>query len=296
MNDRPANHDFKSLRCLKKTATASPQLSVAVRVKNEAPMLPYFLNSLRQQLNINSVELVFLDSGSTDNTLELILRGLPQAALYSIHPSEFSFGATCNLMMHITSAPYVAFFSGHVILRSPTTLLDAMSHINTLGNISAFLRQVPSPTAGFNAYEQVFLSTAFPDMRSQTPISFKRFSNAASIVSREHWLKVPFPDVIASEDGLWATRAAKLGLPIHYFPKILIEHSHNESPRQVRKRVQINKLARFGTRKMPLRAAASFIKYMALLSLKGEHPVRAFEFSAAHAGAFIAPTEISRNR
>lgn len=281
------NNRFKTLQCLKKAENPPPRLSIAVRVKNEAAMLPHFLNSLRQQLNINTAEIVFLDSGSTDGTRELILSASLPTTLYSIHPSEFSFGATCNLMMQVTSAPHVAFFSGHVILRSPTTLLDAMRHISTLGDISAFFRQVPSATAGFNAYEQVFLASAFPDIPNETSISFKRFSNAASIVSRQHWLKVPFPDVIASEDGLWAAQAASLELPIYYFPKIVIEHSHNESPQQVRKRVQINKVARFGNRKMPMRAAASFIKYMALLSLKGEHPLRAFEFSTAHAGAFI---------
>jgi GT2 family glycosyltransferase len=290
MNDLLVNHHFKTLECLKKTENASPQLSIAVRVKNEAAMLPHFLNSLRQQPNINSAEIVFLDSGSTDDTRELILSASLPATLYSIHPSEFSFGATCNLMMTLTSGPHVAFFSGHVILRSPTTLLDAMRYISTLGNISAFFRQVPSVTAGFNAYEQVFLSSAFPEMRNETPLSFRRFSNAASIISRQHWLKVPFPDVIASEDGLWAAQVATLGLPIHYFSKIVIEHSHNESPQQIRKRVLINKIARFGVRKMPLRATASFIKYMALLSLKGEHPVRAFQFSRAHAGAFITQT------
>lgn len=266
---------------------ASPKISIAVRVRNEEAMLPYFLASLKKQLGVETAEIVFLDSGSTDNTRSLILDTQPSASVYTIEPTEFSFGETCNLMMRLTSAAHVLFFSGHVILSSQATLKDTIRHIEHLGNVSAYFRQIPCKVAGFSVYEQVFLSRAFPEMSAETPRIFKRFSNAGSVVSREHWNRIPFPPVIASEDGIWAARVAAAGLPVHYFSKISIEHSHNEPPQLVRKRVTINKLARYGPRPMPIRAAAAFVKYVALQTVYGENLGRAIRFAHAHGRAFM---------
>ena len=49
----------------------NPEISIVIRTLNEAKHLPSLLSSIRSQIIKMSYEIVLIDSGSTDKTLEI---------------------------------------------------------------------------------------------------------------------------------------------------------------------------------------------------------------------------------
>lgn len=266
-----------------------------VRVKNEAAYLHRLLESLRRQSIFSRLELIFLDSGSTDSTLDSLLG--TDCTVYQIASREFSFGETCNLLMALASAEICFFFSGHVIIESPDALSKAYEEIASGRASAGYFRQVPNPHCGASVYEIAFLRRNFPGPEGRGATGRQivtRFSNAASVLSRRAWELLWFPDVIANEDALWAQEflRRKSGA-IAYFADLPVAHSHNESPDAVEKRVFINALARREGVRGVLRALAKFVPMMVALLASGARPGDAFRFARAHLRAYVASIKAS---
>ena len=73
----------------------TPKYSVVIPTRNGAATLPALLDALRAQRTIGTLEIIAVDSGSTDGTIELLQ---PQVhSLIRISPREFDHGLTRNL-------------------------------------------------------------------------------------------------------------------------------------------------------------------------------------------------------
>lgn len=283
-------HRFPSLRQIKCTSIANPVASVLVRVKNEAAGLQRLLESLQRQSMFARIELVFLDSGSSDSTLECLLG--TDCTVYQIASEEFSFGESCNLLMALTASEVCFFFSGHVIIESPDALSKAYEAIASGRACAGYFRQVPNRHHGASIYEVAFLRRNFPgpDRRGESARqAITRFSNAASVLSRKAWELQWFPDVIANEDALWAQEFL-LRKPggIAYFADLPVAHSHNEDPDAVERRVFINAVARREGARGVLRAVAKFVPMMVALLASGGRLTDAYRFSRAHLRGYLA--------
>jgi len=55
------------------------------------------------------------------------------------------------------------------------------------------------------------------------------FSNVGSAIRRDAWERVPFRDVVMSEDQYWAWDALRAGYELAYEPAARVLHSHNYS-------------------------------------------------------------------
>jgi len=69
------------------------KISIVIRTFNEQRFLKYLLSGLQKQ-TIKDIEVIVVDSGSTDQTVE-IARGFG-ARIIEIKPEEFSFGRSLN--------------------------------------------------------------------------------------------------------------------------------------------------------------------------------------------------------
>ncbi len=84
-------------------------MSVAIPVYNGARYLDEVLRAVRSQEVDREVEIVVIDSGSTDGSLEIAERH--GARIHSIPKSEFSHGGTRNLAMQMAAGEHVAFIT-----------------------------------------------------------------------------------------------------------------------------------------------------------------------------------------
>ncbi|HEX6714963.1 MAG TPA: glycosyltransferase, partial [Thermoleophilaceae bacterium] len=77
------------------SAVVAPSVSVIIRAKDEAAAIGEILDLvLAQQLDTGEVEVIVVDSGSTDGTLEIVRERAVQ--LIEIPSATFSFGGALN--------------------------------------------------------------------------------------------------------------------------------------------------------------------------------------------------------
>jgi glycosyltransferase involved in cell wall biosynthesis len=272
--------------CLQHQEVQNPTLSVLVRVKNEAGAIDEFWKRLSSQTLAGNIETIFLDSGSSDGTREIIEK-LP-VSMYAIAPDDFNFGSSCNLLLSLSSAPVACFLSGHVLLENEKSLETAFKVLCSHSHTAAYLRQVPNYLWGTSRYEELFLSHRYPKsggrvIECSSPAGF---SNAGSLLTRASWERNPFPDIHGSEDYCWADRHLALGGRLFYVSSASILHSHRETPDQLFRRVLLNVKAR-RTSPSYTRAGAYCVSIFSAMLLRGAPPSEAFEYALAHAKAYL---------
>lgn len=236
------HNQYRTLKRINVSEVSSPVASILLRVRNEGRHLPGLIATLRQQSIYRNVEVVVLDSGSTDDTINLALG--EGWTIYQIEQSEFSFGDSCNLICSLARADIMFFFSGHVRLLDCQLLQEAVDLMRGGCCKAGYFRQVPNDIAGHSAYDRAFLRRRFP-VKPLALLSRDKssFSNAASVITRSAWREVSFPSVIASEDVLWLKLALSDTDRVAYFGSLAVGHSHDETPGQISKRVAINMAA-----------------------------------------------------
>lgn len=291
------SEQFTTLRELKRCRVEQGMIydvAYLVRMKNEAASLPEMIKSIEEQAaGSRTAILIFLDSGSSDESLRVAEDTTLPHIIYAIDPREFQFGATCNLIAQLASARYLMFLSGHVVLKQSNLVAASIDYMDAHERVAGLsFRQVPNAATGFNLYEQIYLARTFPRLR-EGYVEIGRagaFSNAASLIRASAWQSIPFEPVVASEDHLWAEAAKARGFDVLYSSHFDVAHSHNESPEAVFKRVRINKLARFGEGRQPVRFLKSLFGVFAVLwaASKGRRPRFAITYALAHAAAYVS--------
>ncbi|HEX3870546.1 MAG TPA: glycosyltransferase family A protein, partial [Pirellulales bacterium] len=82
--------------------TVLPSVTVTVLTWNGERYLESLLSSVEQQRFNGEVDVLVIDSGSTDHTLDIIA-GHPRVRLHQIPNSEFGHGKTRNLAAELAS-------------------------------------------------------------------------------------------------------------------------------------------------------------------------------------------------
>ncbi len=85
--------------------------SLVIRAFNEERHLPRLLEGIRNQ-TVRNVELILVDSGSTDATVDIAEKY--GVRVVHITPAEFTFGRSLNLGLAAASSPVVVIASAHV--------------------------------------------------------------------------------------------------------------------------------------------------------------------------------------
>jgi hypothetical protein len=229
---------------------------------------------------------LFLDSGSTDGTLEF-LRALP-VNVYQIRSDEFCFGSSCNLLMSLSRAPIACFLSGHVLLKKS----DALENLNAIllgkSHAAAYLKQVPDEIFGATYYERAYLLRRYPDRKGKL-IEMHRpggFSNAASGLTRDAWEGNPFPEIHGSEDLVWVERHLAAGGRLFYLSGVSAMHSHRESALATYQRVNSCAKAR-GVKGSYGKALYFFAGVLTSLIRMGSPFGEAVRYAVSHGRAYL---------
>ena len=89
----------------------SPVCSIIIRAFNEEKHITRLLDGIRQQ-TIEDVQIILVDSGSSDRTVEIA--NTYGVQIVNIQPLDFTFGRSLNLGISHATADYVVFASAHV--------------------------------------------------------------------------------------------------------------------------------------------------------------------------------------
>lgn len=204
-----------------------PKVSVVMRSKNSDWVIAQALAALYSQ-TFQDFELLMVDSGSTDRTLEIINQfpcRLIQIASKAYYP-----GSVLNMAIEETKAEIIVFQNSDGVPLSPHTLQRLVDAFDDPAVDAALTRQIPRPEA-FDWVRRDY-NLSFPDAE-QTP-EWIRLSLPMAAMRKSAWKKHPFyTDAWASEDTEWGEWAIKNGMQIKYVPDAIIMHSHNYTLKQI---------------------------------------------------------------
>ena len=89
-----------------------PETSIVVRSFNEAEHIGDVLAAVSEQA-YQDFEIILVDSGSTDGTLEIADQYVDKVEF--VAPHDFTFGHSCNAGCEVADGEFVSFLSAHAI-------------------------------------------------------------------------------------------------------------------------------------------------------------------------------------
>jgi rhamnosyltransferase len=211
-------------------------ISVLIPVKNGGSDLARCLEGIARQEVADEVEVVVVDSGSTDGSAELARR--LGAHVHEIPAEQFVHGATRNLAARLSRGEILVFTTQDAVPADELWLAHLVGALEGEDVAGAYGRQLPHEDA--TPPERFFLDFMYgPEARVQrlsglAELSFEQtlFSNVNSAITRRTWETHPFEDdVTMSEDQEWSRRMLLAGHAIVYEPRAVVRHSHTYSLR-----------------------------------------------------------------
>lgn len=215
-----------------------PHISVVIRSYNEEQYIGRLLSGILQQ-DVADVEIILVDSGSTDSTVA-IASHFP-VTIVTIRPEDFSFGSSLNIGCRAAHGEFIVIASAHVY----PVYIDWISSL-----LAPFADPRVALTYGKQrgneetkyAEHRIF-ARWFPDESCvDQPHPFCNNANAA--IRRRVWESLPYDETLTGlEDIDWGRRAMAQSYRIAYVAEAEIVHIHNETPRRIYKRYQREAIA-----------------------------------------------------
>lgn len=223
-------------------------VTVFIPTFNADPYLDEILRAIEQQIFEGTFEVLIIDSGSTDKTLEIIDR-YPSVRLHSIPNSEFGHGKTRNLAASLARGTYIAFLTHDAIPASPYWLHELISPLGKdgFGAVAVMGKQIPRKNCvpmlkyeiegvfkrlGPDSGTTLFYSK--PSLTSTKDLNELIFYSDVNSATIRNFLihKIPFQEVSYSEDMAFAEEVITQGYIKAYAPQAAVIHSNDLNLRE----------------------------------------------------------------
>jgi rhamnosyltransferase len=202
--------------------------SIVIRAYNEERHIGRLLEGLCQQ-TLKDVEIILVDSGSTDGTVSIAESF--GAQIVRIPPDEFTFGRSLNLGVRAVTRELVVIASAHVYPVYPDWLESLLRPFEEENVALTYGKQRGPESAHFS--EQQIYHQWYPDA-SKPRQSTAFCNNANAALRRGLWEKNPYDETLTGlEDLAWGTWAKQQRYNIAYVAEAEIIHVHNETPKGV---------------------------------------------------------------
>jgi glycosyltransferase involved in cell wall biosynthesis len=223
---------------IKYMSVSSPRVSIIIRCYNEAEYIGKLLYGIFEQ-TMDDFEVILVDSGSTDGTLDIAQRYPINDVVY-ISPERFSFGRALNHGIEAASGRFCVFASAHVYPMRQDWLECLLQKFED--DIALVYGKQRGDSQTKFSEKQIFRKW-FPDTdshRQETPFC----NNANCAIRRSVWEKHPYDEELPGlEDLDWAKRVRSEGWHISYASDATIIHVHDETPSEVYNRYRREALA-----------------------------------------------------
>jgi glycosyltransferase involved in cell wall biosynthesis len=202
--------------------------SIVIRAYNEEKHIGRLLEGLRQQ-TLKDVEIILVDSGSTDQTVSIAEAF--GARIVHIPSAEFTFGRSLNFGLRKATRELVVIASAHVYPVYPDWLETLLRPFEDEKVALTYGKQRGPVTAKYS--EQQIYHQWYPN--ASNPSQTTAFCNNANAAIRKSlWEQNQYDETLTGlEDLAWAKWTQEHDYKIAYVAEAEIIHIHNETPRGV---------------------------------------------------------------
>jgi rhamnosyltransferase len=219
--------------------TKTHRVSVVIPVKNDRKGIISCLEAIQSQ-TVKPLEIIVIDSGSTDGTPEAASR-FNGVQVIHISPEQFNHGTTRNVGADLATGDYVLFTVQDARAASDKwieALLDGFTAADVAavcGHQAVEKRQDTNPVEWYRPANRPAIRT----YRYDSAASFSRASaaerraacgwdNVTAMYRRDILVKIPFRQTVYGEDLLFAIEAYTAGYALAYNPAAVVWHYHFE--------------------------------------------------------------------
>ncbi len=218
--------------------------SLVIRAYNEGKHIERLLEGILQQ-TLTDVEIILVDSGSTDDTVAIAESY--HARIVRIAPQDFTFGRSLNLGIRSASRELVVIASAHVYPVYPDWLEQLLEAFNDSKIALTYGKQRGTPNPA--ALQRIFWNRQQEKLAPQTKFSEHEIfahwfpensnlkqtnpfcNNANAAIRRSVWEGHSYDETLTGlEDLDWAKWAQANGHEIAYIAPAEVIHVHNETP------------------------------------------------------------------
>lgn len=212
--------------------------SIVIRAYNEERHIGRLLEGIRQQ-TIKDVEVILVDSGSTDATVSVAESF--GAKIVHIPSAEFTFGRSLNFGVREAGSEFIVIASAHVYPVYPDWLETLLRPFQDEKVALTYGKQRGYEGSKFSEH-QIFHQW-YPDVGNfDQATAF--CNNANSAIRKKLWEQHAYDETLTGlEDLEWGKWAKGQGFKIAYAAEAEIIHIHNETPRGVYNRYRREAMA-----------------------------------------------------
>jgi len=212
--------------------------SIVIRACNEEKHIAQLLEGIARQ-SLKDREIILVDSGSTDRTLE-IASHYPVQVVH-IQPEEFTFGYSLNQGISQSHGELIVIASAHVYPVYPDWLECLLAPFADPQVALTYGKQRGNSLNKFS--EKQIFHHWYPD-RSQPHQPYPFCNNANAAIRRPLWESFRYNETLPGlEDLEWAHRIMAQGYAISYTAEAEVIHIHEETPHEVYNRYQREAMA-----------------------------------------------------
>ena len=219
-------------------STPHPRVSVIIPVRNESLRIRQCVEGILKQ-TIQVHEILVIDSGSTDGTLE-ILRSFDEVTVIEIDGSTFNHGLTRNLGVETSSGDFCLLTVGDAYAYDEhwiEHMLDGFTDDEVLAVCGQqVVDHLPenNPLQWFRPDSEPkiqrlqFSASQWQALSPNEKRNATGWDDVNALYRREALINQPFEKTSYSEDAIWAFNALANGHAIAYNKRGRVYHYHNE--------------------------------------------------------------------
>lgn len=221
------------------------KLSIVIPTKNAGRDFEYTIEKIRNQKGIKEIELIIIDSGSNDSTINIA--GKYGAKVYEIKPEEFNHGKTRNYAASKASGDYILFMVQDAIPIGDYWSYSLVKVLCDHEDVAAVTcRQVPRSDADLFACNAIWYHYKYLQFNEDKiyymkekdfenlPFGEKRklagLENVCCCIKKDIFDKFNFREINYAEDLDLGIRLIKNKYKIGFLYSTGVIHSHNRDP------------------------------------------------------------------
>jgi rhamnosyltransferase len=212
-------------------------------VKNGAAKLEKLLPALLSQKTRDLVEIIAIDSASTDDSVKLLKQA--NATVVGIDPRSFNHGLTRNLATKYARGSFFVFVNQSTLPANENWLAELLRPFDSNPALAGVCgRMLPREDADLLNAKDIARNINATTKRVVTQITdraaysalgpeelrlFVNFHSLSAAIRADVFSNIPFREANFAEDLMWGKDALEAGYAIQYEPLAVALHSHNYS-------------------------------------------------------------------